>query len=49
MSARPGRLKKKVPITIERPREFSVKGTVEFAAYKEELLTLIREESLKSI
>jgi NitT/TauT family transport system ATP-binding protein len=49
MSARPGRLKKKVPISIERPRVFSVKGTVEFAAYKEELLSLIREESLKSI
>lgn len=49
MSARPGRLKKKVPVFLERPREFSVKGTVEFAAYKEELLSLIREESLKSI
>ncbi|MBU8880196.1 ABC transporter ATP-binding protein [Bacillus sp. FJAT-29790] len=49
MTARPGRLKKKVPITLERPREFSVKGTTEFGKYKEELLTLIREESLKSI
>jgi NitT/TauT family transport system ATP-binding protein/sulfonate transport system ATP-binding protein len=49
MTARPGRLKKKVPIALKRPRDFSVKATVEFAEYKEELLSLIREESLKSI
>lgn len=49
MTARPGRLKKKIPITLERPREFSMKSTVEFGNYKEELLSLIREESLKSI
>jgi NitT/TauT family transport system ATP-binding protein len=49
MTARPGRLKKKVPIALERPRDFSIKGTQEFAKYKEELLSLIREESLKSI
>lgn len=49
MTARPGRLKKKVPIALERPREFSVKGSVEFTQYKEELLSLIREESLKAI
>jgi NitT/TauT family transport system ATP-binding protein len=49
MTARPGRLKKKVPIELPRPREFSVKGTPEFAAYKEELMSLIREESLKAI
>ncbi|AZU62756.1 ABC transporter ATP-binding protein [Neobacillus mesonae] len=49
MTARPGRLKKKVPITLERPRDFSVKGSVEFAQFKDELLSLIREESLKAI
>lgn len=49
MTARPGRLKKKIPITLDRPREFSIKGTTEFANYKQELLELIREESLKSI
>ena len=49
MTARPGRLKKKVPISLERPRDFSIKGTVEFAKYKEELLFLIREETLKTI
>ncbi|WP_277585889.1 ABC transporter ATP-binding protein [Psychrobacillus antarcticus] len=49
MTARPGRLKKKIPITLERPREYSMKSTVEFGNYKEELLSLIREESLKSI
>ncbi len=49
MTARPGRLKKKIPITLDRPREFSMKSSVEFGNYKEELLSLIREESLKSI
>jgi NitT/TauT family transport system ATP-binding protein len=49
MTARPGRLKKKIPITLERPREFSMKSTPEFGHYKDELLSLIREESLKSI
>jgi NitT/TauT family transport system ATP-binding protein/sulfonate transport system ATP-binding protein len=49
MTARPGRLKKRIPINLERPRDFSVKGTVEFAEYKEELLSLIRDESLKAI
>ncbi|MEH7098000.1 ABC transporter ATP-binding protein [Neobacillus vireti] len=49
MTARPGRLKKKVPIALARPRDFSIKGSVEFAGYKEELLALIREESLKAI
>lgn len=47
MTARPGRLKKRIPITLDRPREFSIKGTTEFGKYKDELLTLIREESLK--
>ncbi len=49
MTARPGRLKKKIPITLARPREYSMKSTPEFGNYKEELLSLIREESLKSI
>lgn len=49
MTARPGRLKKKIPITLDRPREFSMKSTMEFGNYKDELLSLIREESLKSI
>jgi len=49
MTARPGRLKKKIPITLARPREYSMKSTPEFGHYKEELLSLIREESLKSI
>jgi len=49
MTARPGRLKKKIPIALERPRDFSVKATVQFSEYKEELLSLIRDESLKAI
>lgn len=49
MTARPGRLKKKIPISLARPREYSMKSTLEFGHYKDELLSLIREESLKSI
>ncbi|MCM3115521.1 ABC transporter ATP-binding protein [Neobacillus sp. MER 74] len=49
MTARPGRLKKRIPIALERPRDFSVKTTAEFAEYKEELLSLIRDETLKAI
>ncbi|MFB5195942.1 sulfonate ABC transporter ATP-binding protein [Bacillus sp. AFS073361] len=49
MTARPGRLKKRIPIALERPRDFSVKTTAEFAEYKEGLLSLIRDETLKAI
>jgi len=49
MTARPGRLKKRIPIALERSRDFSVKTTAEFAEYKEELLSLIRDETLKAI
>ncbi|WP_144548266.1 ABC transporter ATP-binding protein [Bacillus sp. X1(2014)] len=49
MTARPGRLKKRIPIALERPRDFSVKASAQFAEYKEELLSLIRDETLKAI
>ena len=49
MTARPGRLKKRIPIALERPRDFSVKASAQFTEYKEELLSLIRDETLKAI
>lgn len=49
MTARPGRLKKVTPITLPRPRDYSIKSTPEFLEIKAELLGLIREETLKAI
>lgn len=49
MTARPGRLKKRIPIPLDRPRKFEMKQTPQFLQIKQELLGLIREESIKSI
>jgi len=49
MTARPGRLKKRIPVPLERPRTFEMKNTPKFLEIKQELLNLIREESIKSI
>jgi len=49
MTARPGRLKKNIKVPLDRPREFSIKQSLEFLDLKNELLGLIREETLKVI
>ncbi|MBP1931200.1 ABC transporter ATP-binding protein [Ammoniphilus resinae] len=49
MTARPGRLKKNIKVPLDRPREFSVKQSPEFLDLKNELLGLIREETLKVV
>ncbi|MGI6226226.1 MAG: ABC transporter ATP-binding protein [Peptococcales bacterium] len=49
MTARPGRLKKKIPVPLERPRVFEMKNSPIFLEKKQELLALIRKESLKAI
>jgi NitT/TauT family transport system ATP-binding protein len=49
MTARPGRLKKQIKVPLPRPRDYHVKNSPEFAALKQELLELIREESLKAV
>lgn len=49
MTARPGRLKKNIPVPLPRPREYNVKTHPTFLALKEELLSLIREETLKAM
>ena len=47
MSARPGRIKADVPVTIPHPRQYTVKTTPEFSALKAQLTEQIRVEALK--
>jgi NitT/TauT family transport system ATP-binding protein len=48
MTARPGRLKKNIKVPLPRPRDYQNKNSAEFLALKQELLELIREESIKA-
>src|SRR5690606_5395001 len=48
MTARPGRLKKKVDVPTPHPRDYTYKNSPEFLALKGDLLELIREESMKA-
>ena len=47
MSARPGRIKADVPVTIPHPRQYTVKTTPEFSALKAQLTEQIRVEAIK--
>ena len=47
MSARPGRVREILDIDLERPRNYHVKSTPAFAAYREHCTEIIREESSK--
>ena len=47
MSARPGRIKAEVAVTLPHPRQYTVKTTAEFSALKAELTEEIRSEALK--
>ena len=47
MSARPGRVREMLDIDLERPRNYHVKSTPAFAAYREHCTEIIREESSK--
>jgi len=49
MTARPGRLKKNIKVPLPRPRDYHNKSSEPFLALKQELLGLIREESLKAV
>ncbi|NPA91796.1 MAG: ABC transporter ATP-binding protein [Chloroflexi bacterium] len=49
MTARPGRIKKEVPVPLPRPRDYHIMTTEEFIAVKREVMDLIREESLKAM
>jgi NitT/TauT family transport system ATP-binding protein len=49
MSARPGRLKCDIAIDLPHPRQYTIKTTPEFAAYKARLTEEIRAESIKAL
>jgi ABC-type nitrate/sulfonate/bicarbonate transport system ATPase subunit len=48
MTARPGRIKKRLTIDLPRPRALEVTTSPAFNALKRELLALIREESVRA-
>lgn len=48
MTARPGRIKKRITVDLPRPRSLEVTTSPVFNALKRELLALIREESVKA-
>jgi ABC-type nitrate/sulfonate/bicarbonate transport system ATPase subunit len=47
MSARPGRIKAEVAVTLPHPRHYTIKTTPEFSALKAELTEQIRVEAIK--
>ncbi len=49
MSARPGRIKADVPVTLAHPRHYTVKTTPEFSELKARLTEEIRGEVLKTV
>ncbi len=49
MSARPGSIKKVVPVDLERPRDSSVVSTPEFGRITGEIWEVLREESMKTL
>jgi len=49
MTARPGRFKAKISIPLQRPRRYEVRSSRHFLDLKQEVLALIREESLRAL
>jgi ABC-type nitrate/sulfonate/bicarbonate transport system ATPase subunit len=48
MTARPGRIKKRLTVGLPRPRPIEVTTTPEFNALKREVLVLIRDETVRA-
>ncbi|MBI2553010.1 MAG: hypothetical protein HYV92_00960 [Candidatus Rokubacteria bacterium] len=48
MTARPGRIKRRLAVELPRPRSIEETASATFNELKRELLALIREESLKA-
>ena len=48
MTARPGRIKKSIPVPMPRPRSIELTTSPEFNALRREVLDLIREESVRA-
>lgn len=49
MTARPGRIKREIAITLPRPRDYEMELSTPFLEIKREIAHLIREESLRSV
>jgi len=49
MSARPGRLKAEVAVSLPHPRHYTLKTTPDFSALKARLTEEIRVEALKAV
>jgi NitT/TauT family transport system ATP-binding protein len=49
MTARPGRMKAEIPVTLPRPRHYDMQTSPPFIALKRQVMHLIREESMRSI
>lgn len=49
MTARPGTIKREVPIELERPRHYDIAMTPEFMGIKRAIVDMIREETLKGL
>lgn len=49
MSARPGRIKADIPVTLPHPRSYKIKTSPEFVQLKERLVEEIRSEALKVV
>jgi NitT/TauT family transport system ATP-binding protein len=47
--ARPGRVKKMIPIELPRPRDLSIKRDPKFLEYEDQLWNLIEEEVKKTM
>ena len=47
MSNQPGRIKQVVPVPLARPRPYDITATADFLAVHRQVLTSIREESIK--
>jgi NitT/TauT family transport system ATP-binding protein len=48
MTARPGKIKAEIDISLERPRSYEMKATESFLNLKKQALALIREEAIKA-
>ena len=48
MTARPGRIKRRIAVDLPRPRPIEVATSPEFNALKREVLALIRAESVRA-
>jgi NitT/TauT family transport system ATP-binding protein len=48
MTARPGKIKAEIDISLDRPRSYEIKATESFLNLKKQALALIREEAIKA-